>query len=121
MMPTYDVIVVGSGPNGLSAAIVMARAGLSVLVREANPTWAGREHCGTYPLGVSARHRLCCPSYGGQLSVLSNSAAGGARAGVDSAACCVCASAGGRAACTLDRSVAATGETRRRRSKLMRG
>lgn len=40
-MAAYDVVVVGSGPNGLSAAIVAARAGLSVLVREANSTIGG--------------------------------------------------------------------------------
>ena len=38
---SYDAVVVGAGPNGLSAAIELARNGLSVLLREAASTVGG--------------------------------------------------------------------------------
>jgi phytoene dehydrogenase-like protein len=40
-MPEYDAVVVGAGPNGLSAAIELARNGCKVLVIEANDTIGG--------------------------------------------------------------------------------
>ena len=39
--PSYDVVVVGSGPNGLAAAVALSRAGLATLLVEAEDAPGG--------------------------------------------------------------------------------
>lgn len=54
-----DVTIVGSGPNGLTAAVICARAGLAVRVIEAQPTAGGGARTLSDPEFPGVLHDLC--------------------------------------------------------------
>lgn len=56
---TVDLTIVGSGPNGLCAAVICARAGLKVQVVEAQPTLGGGARTAADPEFPGVEHDIC--------------------------------------------------------------
>jgi phytoene dehydrogenase-like protein len=64
---TYDAVVVGSGPNGLAAAITLARKGRSVLLIEARDTVGGGIRSAQLTL-PGFTHDICATIFSSEIS-----------------------------------------------------
>ncbi|MDN5821518.1 MAG: NAD(P)/FAD-dependent oxidoreductase, partial [Brachybacterium sp.] len=62
-VPEVDVVVVGSGPNGLAAAVTLARAGLSVQVLESEDTLGGGARTLDLGLAPGIVHDICSAAH----------------------------------------------------------